>query len=41
MHEGKENYIGSRLKKVFTTIRNGTFGDLSCVEGIIKSYENG
>lgn len=41
MHEGKRDYIGSRLKKVFTAIRDGTFGDLSCMNGILDSLEHG
>jgi glycogen phosphorylase len=38
---GKRDYVGSRLKKVFDSIRNGTFGDLSCVGGLLYSIENG
>ena len=41
MHEGRRDYIGSRLRKVFTAIREGTFGDLSCMNGILHSLENG
>lgn len=40
MH-GKKDYIGSRLKKVFTAIRNGTFGDLSCMKTILSALEEG
>ena len=29
MHDGRRDYVGSRLKRVFDTIRNGTFGDVS------------
>jgi len=41
MHMGKRDYVGSRLKRVFDCIRNGTFGDLSNMNGILSSLENG
>ena len=41
MEEGRRDYVGSRLKKVFDTIRSGTFGDLSCVHGIINALCDG
>jgi hypothetical protein len=41
MHDGRRDYIGSRLKKVFTAIRDGTFGDLSCMNAILDSLEHG
>lgn len=27
LHEGKRNYVGGRLLKVFNTIKSGFFGD--------------
>jgi len=41
MRNGKKDYIGGRLKKVFDTIRNGLFGDLSCMSSILYNLENG
>ena len=41
LHEGRRDYIGSRLKRVFDSIRNGTFGDLSVCSGLLYSLENG
>ena len=41
MWEGNRNYIGSRLRRVFDSIRNGLFGDVSCVGGILNALENG
>lgn len=41
MREGKRDYIGGRLKRVFDAIRNGTFGDLSCMGSILYNLENG
>ena len=31
MSNGKRDYVGKRLKRVFDSIRGGTFGDLSCM----------
>lgn len=41
MREGKKDYVGARLKRVFDSIRNGTFGDLSCMGSILYNLENG
>ena len=41
INEGRRDYIGSRLKRVFDTIRNGTFGDLSVCSGLLYNLENG
>lgn len=41
LHDGRRDYIGSRLKRVFDTIRNGTFGDLSVISGVLYNLENG
>jgi len=41
MHEGKRNYLGKRLGRVFAEIRKGFFGDLKCVHGILDNLENG
>jgi len=41
LYEGRRDYIGSRLRKVFDTIRNGTFGDVSVIHGLLYSMENG
>jgi starch phosphorylase len=41
MHEGFRDYQGSRLKRVTGEIKKGTFGDLSCMNGILQSMENG
>lgn len=41
MRNGKKDYVGSRLTKVFSSIRGGMFGDLSCVGGMIFNIENG
>lgn len=35
------NYTGDKLRKVFNAIRNGTFGDSSCVFGLLDSLQNG
>lgn len=37
MHDGFMDYQGSRLKKIIESIRNKTFGDLSCMDGILWS----
>ena len=41
LQNGRRDYIGSRLRRVFDVIRNGTFGDLSCVHGMLYGLENG
>lgn len=41
VHEGRRDYIGSRLRRVFDVIRNGTFGDVSVIHGMLYSIENG
>ena len=38
---GRRDYLGTRLKRVFDVIRSGTFGDLSCVHGMLYALENG
>ena len=37
MYEGKK-YIDHKLKRVFDSIKNGHFGDSSCVFGIIDAF---
>ena len=37
MHEGRRDYVGGRLKRVFDYIKSGHLGDVSCVHGIIDS----
>jgi starch phosphorylase len=41
MRSGKRDYVGSRLKRVFDTIRSGHFGNLDDVNGILSGFENG
>ena len=41
MHEGKRDYVGKRLKRVFDNIRNGTFGDCHTVHSLLYNLENG
>lgn len=41
LHQGRRDYIGSRLKRVFDSIRNGLFGDVSMVHGVLDSLQNG
>lgn len=41
MQNGKRDYCGSRLKKVFDVIKNGTFGNLSAMHGMIDSILSG
>jgi glucan phosphorylase len=41
LHEGKKDYIGGRLKRVFDTIRSGFFGDTQIVHGILDGLQNG
>ena len=41
LHDGRKDYVGSRLKKVFDSIKSGTFGDLSLIHGMLYSLENG
>ena len=41
MHNGRRDYVGTRLRRVFDTIRSGHFGDLSDVNGILSALENG
>lgn len=41
LYEGKTNYVGSRLQKVFNVINDGFFGDVSIIEPIIGSLANG
>jgi len=41
MHNGKRDYVGGRLKRVFQEIRGGRFGDLSCMGNMLYSLENG
>ena len=41
MADGRRDYVGSRLKAVFESIRNGTFGDVNIVHGLLYNLENG
>jgi starch phosphorylase len=37
MHNGKKDYAGSRLMRVFKNLKSGTFGDLSLAHGMLDS----
>lgn len=39
--EGKRNYVGTRLQKVFDSIYNGVFGDVHVMHPILHSLSNG
>lgn len=41
LHEGKKNYIGGRLKRVFDTITSGFFGDTSMCHHILTDLTEG
>lgn len=41
LYEGKRNYLGSRLKRVWDTIKSGFFGDTSMVHPILDSLADG
>lgn len=41
LYEGKRGYVGSRLGKVFQTIKSGFFGDVSIMHPIIDSLCDG
>jgi starch phosphorylase len=41
LYEGKKGYVGSRLGKVFDTIKSGFFGDVSMIHPIIDSLCDG
>jgi glycogen phosphorylase len=41
LHEGKRDYVGGRLQRVFNSIKDGTFGDVHVVHGIIDAVSNG
>lgn len=41
MYEGKRDYVGSRLQKVFNAINDGFFGDVSVITPILESLANG
>jgi starch phosphorylase len=41
LHEGKRGYVGSRLTKVFDTIKNGFFGDVSVMHPLIDTLCDG
>ena len=36
-----QDHIGGSLRRVFNSIRNRDFGDLSCCHGILDALENG
>jgi starch phosphorylase len=39
--EGKKDYVGSRLIKVFTAIKSGLFGDVSVIHDYVDSLCGG
>jgi starch phosphorylase len=39
--EGRRDYLGSRLKRVFDSIRGGTFGDVHVIHQLLYGLENG
>ncbi len=41
MRAGQKDYVGSRLRRVFDTIRSGHFGDLKEVNNILGNLESG
>jgi starch phosphorylase len=41
MRSGKRDYVGSRLKRVFDTIRSNHFGEMKGVNDILSSLEGG
>ena len=41
LYEGKRNYLGTRLKRVFDTIKSGFFGDTSIVHPILDGLADG
>jgi len=41
MWEGKRDYVGSRLQKVFDAITTGLFGDVKVIEPILSSLADG
>lgn len=41
MHNDLHGYVGDALRSVFGAIRNGTFGDLSGMNGIIDALQGG
>ena len=41
MAEGQRDYVGSRLRRVFDSIKNGMFGDVSVMHHIIDSLCDG
>mmetsp|Transcript_18479 Transcript_18479/g.31628 ORF Transcript_18479/g.31628 Transcript_18479/m.31628 type:complete len:247 (+) Transcript_18479:1939-2679(+) len=41
LYEGKTNYVGGRLQRVFDTIYSGFFGDTEIIHPILGSLANG
>jgi starch phosphorylase len=41
MHEGKRNYVGQRLRRVFDTVKSGFFGDTQVIHPIIDHLCDG
>ena len=41
MYDGKRDYVGKRLKRVFDTIKAGFFGDTSVIHPILDHLQDG
>ena len=41
MQEGKRDYVGSRLRRVISAVREGAFGDMSMANGMLDALVNG
>jgi starch phosphorylase len=41
LKEGKTGYVGTRLSKVFNSIKNGVFGDCTIIHDMIDSVSTG
>lgn len=41
MYEGRRNYVGGRLQRVFDTIKSGFFGDTHVIHPILDNLANG
>lgn len=41
MYEGRRDYVGQRLKRVFDTIKSGFFGDTGIIHPILDHLQDG
>jgi len=41
LKEGKTDYVGTRLLKVFDSIKDGTFGDCTIIHDMIETVSSG